>query len=95
MIAANDRAAARFRARARRTGSDEPSGTLDEALSRAEGGGCCWWDPELRRMRAMLATEAGDAARAREELLRAIAIAEVQRSEAMRRRAAADLARVR
>jgi len=73
---------------------DEAERTLDEALSRAEHSGCCWWDPELRRMRAMLASEAGDVARAREELVRAIAIAEVQGSEAMRRRAICDLAGV-
>jgi hypothetical protein len=43
-------------------------------------------------MRAVLASEAGDAVRSKEELLRAIAIAEVQGSEAMRRRALSDLA---
>jgi predicted ATPase len=74
---------------------DEAKRTLDEALSRAERSGCSWWDPELHRMRAMLASEAGDAARAREELLRAIAVAAVQGSEAMRRRAVSDLASVR
>jgi hypothetical protein len=70
---------------------DEAERTLDEALSRAQHTGCCWWDPELHRMRAILASEAGDAARAGEELVRAIAIAEVQGSEAMRRRAVRDL----
>ena len=45
-------------------------------------------------MRAMLASDAGDATRAREELLRAVAIAEAQGSEAMRRRAMCDLAGV-
>jgi predicted ATPase len=74
---------------------DEAERTLDEALSRAQHTGCCWWDPELHRMRAILASEAGDAARAGEELLRAIAIAEVQGSEAMRRRAMRDLTGVR
>jgi class 3 adenylate cyclase/predicted ATPase len=74
---------------------DEAEGTLDEAVSRAKHSGCCWWDPELHRMRAMLASERDDAARAREELLRAIAIAEVQGSEAMRRRAVSDLAGLR
>ena len=73
---------------------DEAERTLDEALSHAEWSGCCWWDPELHRTRAMLASEAGDAARAREELVRAITIAEVQGSEAMRRRAISDLARM-
>jgi predicted ATPase len=74
---------------------DEAERTLDEALSHAQQSGCCWWDPELHRTRAMLASEAGDAARSREELLRAIAIAEVQGSEAMRRRAVYDLAGMR
>jgi predicted ATPase len=73
---------------------DDAERTLDEALSRPEHSGCCWWDPELHRMRAMLASDAGDAARAREELLCAVAIAEVQGSEAMHRRAICDLAGV-
>jgi class 3 adenylate cyclase len=73
---------------------DEAERTLDEALSHAERSGCCWWDPELHRTRAMLANEAGNATRSREELLRAVAIAEVQGSEAMRRRAVSDLARM-
>jgi predicted ATPase len=74
---------------------EEAKRTLDEALSHAERSGCCWWDPELHRMRAMLASETGDAARSKEELLRAIAIAEAQGSEAMRRRALSDLVGMR
>jgi len=76
----------------RRLGEAEQA--LDEAHSHADRSGCCWWDPELHRMGAMLARDAGDVALAKEELLRAVEIAESQGSEGMRRRAAAELAEV-
>lgn len=76
----------------RRLGEAEQA--LDEAHSHADRSGCCWWDPELHRIGAMLARDAGDVALAKEELLRAVEIAESQGSEGMRRRAAAELAEV-
>jgi nucleoside-diphosphate-sugar epimerase len=33
---------------------DEAEKTLDEALSRAQHSGCCWWDPEPHRMRGRI-----------------------------------------
>jgi len=72
--------------------SDQATAALDQAVARAQRSGVRWWDPELHRVRALLARQAGDSARAKEELLRAIAIAEVQGSEAMRGRAVSDLA---
>jgi len=74
--------------------ADQATTALDQAIARAERSGVRWWDPELHRVRALLARQAGDSATAREELLRAIATAEVQGSEAMRRRAISDLAGV-
>jgi len=71
---------------------DQAAAALDQAVARAEQSGVRWWDPELHRVRALLARQAGDSARAREELLCAIAVAEAQGSEAMRRRAICDLA---
>ena len=50
-----------------------------------------WWDPESHRFRAaVLRAEGGGEATAREELARALAVAEEQGSETFRRRRAAE-----
>jgi tetratricopeptide (TPR) repeat protein len=73
---------------------DEAETALDEALSHAKQSECGWWDPELHRMRAMLlqVREGRVAEQAKAHLARAIAVANAQGSETMRRRAEADLA---
>jgi predicted ATPase len=55
--------------------------------------GVTWWDAELHRIGAAeIRAEGGGDAAVREALTRAVAIAEEQGSETLRRRAAADLA---
>src|SRR5262249_32735688 len=48
--------------------SDQASAALDQAEARAERSGVRWWDPELHRVRAVLARQAGDSVGATEEL---------------------------
>jgi class 3 adenylate cyclase len=70
----------------------EARGACDRALAMSASTGVTWWDAELHRIRAAVirAEDVGDAA-VREELARALAIAEQQGSGTFRLRAAADL----
>jgi len=70
----------------------EARGACDCALAMSASTALTWWDAELHRIRAAVirAENGGDTA-VREELARALAIAEQQGSGTFRRRAAADL----
>jgi class 3 adenylate cyclase len=70
----------------------EARGACDRALAMSASTGVTWWDAELHRIRAVvIRAEDGGELAVREELARAVAIAEQQGSETFRRRAAAEL----